>query len=113
VVVVYDHFVLFGGFGLSPDPSNPFRPANPMDIWTSRDGAHWRQVSETPWNARSPADIKYDFKALFVATGKLNLRQQVLSFGGDRETFNFADPFNWQRVDNDVWRYAWPHFPWR
>jgi hypothetical protein len=111
VLVVYDHFVLFGGFGISPDPANPFRPSNPMDIWVSRDGAHWRLVSTTPWNARSPADIKYDFKALTVATGKVNLRQQVLTFGGDRETFDFADPLNWLRVDNDVWRYAWPHLP--
>lgn len=112
VVVVYDHFVLFGGFGISPDPTDPFRASNPMDIWVSRDGARWHRVSQTPWNARSPADVKYDFKALTVTTGRFNLRQQVLTFGGDRETFDFADPGNWLRVDNDVWRYAWPHFPW-
>jgi hypothetical protein len=113
VVVVYDHFVLFGGFGISPDPADPFRAANPMDIWVSRNGAHWWKVSDSPWNAQSPEQIKYDFKALTVATGRFGLRQQVLTFGGDRETFNFADPSNWLRVDNDVWRYAWPHWPWR
>jgi hypothetical protein len=42
-VVVHDHFVLFGGFGISPDPADPFRAANPMDIWVSRNGAHWRR----------------------------------------------------------------------
>jgi len=33
--------------------------------------------------------------------------------GGDRETFVFADPLNWLRVDNDVWGYGWWHWPWR
>ena len=113
VVVLYDHFVLFGGFGISPDPADPFRAANPMDIWVSRNGAHWWKVSDSPWNAQSPAQIKYDFKALVVSSGRFGLRQQVLTFGGDRETFNFADPLNWLRVDNDVWRYAWPFWPWR
>jgi len=113
VVVLYDHFVLFGGFGISPDPARPFAPANPMDIWVSRDGAHWWMVSDSPWNAQSPGQIKYDFKALTVANGRFGLRQQVLTFGGDRETFDFADLENWRRVDNDVWRYAWPFWPWR
>jgi len=113
VVVLYDHFVLFGGFGISPDPADPFRAANPMDIWVSRNGANWWKVSDSPWNAQTPAQIKYDFKAVVVTTGRLGLRQQVLTFGGDRETFNFADPTNWLRVDNDVWRYAWPFWPWR
>jgi hypothetical protein len=113
VVVLYGHFVLFGGFGISPDPADPFRAANPMDIWVSRNGAHWWKVSDSPWNAQSPAQIKYDFKALAVSAGHFGLRQQVLTFGGDRETFNFADPLNWLLVDNDVWRYAWPFWPWR
>lgn len=84
-----------------------------MDIWVSRNGANWWKVSDSPWNAQIPTQIKYDFKALVVTTGRLGLRQQVLTFGGDRETFNFADPTNWLRVDNDVWRYAWPFWPWR
>lgn len=113
VVVVYDHFVLFGGFGISPDPADPFRAANPMDIWVSRNGAHWWKVSDSPWNARSPEQIKYDFKALTARTGHFGLRKQVLTFGSDRETFNFADPLNYLRVDNDVWRWAWPLWPWR
>jgi hypothetical protein len=29
----------------------------------------------------------------------------LLTFGGDRETFNPFDPVNYLRVDNDVWEY--------
>ena len=29
---------------------------------------------------------------------------KVWTFGGDRETFNPFDPFNYLQVDNDVWR---------
>ena len=32
----------------------------------------------------------------------------MFTFGGDREAFNFADPTNYLRVDNDVWRFAPP-----
>ena len=31
---------------------------------------------------------------------------RVLTFGGDRETFDFADPENYLRVDNDVWTFT-------
>ena len=30
----------------------------------------------------------------------------IYTFGGDRETFDFTDPANYLRVDNDVWRYG-------
>ena len=31
----------------------------------------------------------------------------IFSFGGDRETFNFFDPFNYLNVDNDVWNFSY------
>ena len=72
-----------------------------MDIWVSRDGERWRQVSDSPWNATSSEEIKYDFEAF-------SLDGVIYTFGGDRETFNIPDPTNYLRVDNDVWRYALP-----
>jgi hypothetical protein len=30
----------------------------------------------------------------------------VLTVGGDRETFEFGDPENYLRVDDDVWWWA-------
>ena len=40
-VVVDNDIVLFGGFGLSTDPNDPFKPSNPIDMWVSEDGANW------------------------------------------------------------------------
>ncbi len=107
-VVVLNQIVLFGGFGLSSDPTDPFKPSNPMDVWVSRNGRHWEQVSDSPWNADGPEDIKYDFDALVVWGAGRGWRPSILTFGGDRETFNFFDPFNYLNVDNDVWRFAPP-----
>jgi len=90
--VVYDNIVCFGGFGL---------PENPMDVWVSPDGAVWEQVSDSPWNAVDPEEVKYDFEGFAVG-------DVIFTFGGDRETFDFGDPDNYLRVDNDVWRYALP-----
>ena len=90
--VVYDNIVCFGGFGL---------PENPMDVWVSPDGATWEQVSDSPWNAVDPEEVKYDFEGFAVG-------DEIFTFGGDRETFDFTDPDNYLRVDNDVWRYALP-----
>jgi hypothetical protein len=106
VVVLLNRFVLFGGFGLSDDPADPFKAANPMDIWISKDGAEWEQVSDSPWNAVTPEEIKYDFDALAVKGGKGGQRPSIFTFGGDRETFDFTDPTNYLNVDNDVWRFA-------
>jgi len=108
VVVVDKHMVLFGGFGLSDDPSDPFAPGNPMDVWASGDGALWEQVDDTPWNAASPGDVKYDLDALVVDAGPNGLGPAILTFGGDRETFDFTDFTNWLNVDNDVWRFTLP-----
>lgn len=90
--VSFGNIVCWGGFGL---------PENPMDVWVSPDGADWEQVSDSPWNAESTDDIKYDFEG--IAVGDV-----IYTFGGDRETFDFTDPDNYLRVDNDVWRYALP-----
>jgi hypothetical protein len=90
--VIYDNIVCFGGFGL---------PENPMDVWVSPDGVSWEQVSDAPWNAVDPEEVKYDFEGFAVGDA-------IYTFGGDRETFDFTDPDNYLRVDNDVWRYALP-----
>jgi hypothetical protein len=110
VVVLLNRFVLFGGFGLSTDSSDPFKPSNPTDVWVSKDGAHWTQVSDSPWNAVTPADIKYDFDALVARGGWGGLRPSIFTFGGDRETFDFTDPLNYLNVDNDVWRFSPPYW---
>jgi hypothetical protein len=102
-VVLGNRIYLFGGFGLSPDPADPFKPSNPMDVWVSRDGAEWALISNAPWNAVGPEQVKYDFKALSIVGGQWGLPPSIFTFGGDRETFNFADPENYLRVDNDVW----------
>jgi hypothetical protein len=98
--VVKDKIVLFGGFGLI---------SNPMDVWTSKDGANWEQVSDSPWNAVSPDEIKYDFDVVVSQGKKHGLGPSIFTFGGDRETFDFEDPTNYLRVDNDVWRFSSPN----
>lgn len=108
VVVLRNHMVLFGGFGLSEDPADPFAPANPMDVWISRNGEVWEEISGAPWNAGSPADIKYDFDALVARGGPGSRGNAIYTFGGDRETFDFTDPFNYLNVDNDVWKFFLP-----
>jgi hypothetical protein len=32
----------------------------------------------------------------------------IYTFGGNRETFDFFDPTQWQNIDNDVWRFSLP-----
>jgi len=110
VVVMKNHFVLFGGFGLSNIPEDPFKASNPMDVWISRDGAKWKQVSDSPWNAVTPEEIKYDFDALVVKKGRGRHRPSIYTFGGDRETFDFNDINNYLNVDNDVWRFSPPRW---
>ena len=104
--VLLDTIACFGGFGLPPSPFAP--SANPRDLWVSKDGATWQLVSDSPWNASSSEDIKYDFDVLVVQGGVGGDRPSIYTFGGDRETFNFFDPTNYLRVDNDVWRFAPP-----
>jgi len=92
--VLADEFVCFGGFGLVE---------NPMDTWTSPDGAAWSLLAEPPWNAADQAAIKYDFDSITVETDAGPI---VMTFGGDRETFDFADPENYLRIDDDVWTFG-------
>ena len=96
-VLLNGEIVCFGGFG---------QPTNPMDMWTSRDGRTWRLLPTTAWGATSPDQVKYDFDAVVVQAGRHGCRPGILTAGGDRETFDFTDPDNWRRVDNEVWRYS-------
>ena len=105
VVVAQDRLVLFGGFGLGPD--NGISPANPSDVWVSNKGKVWKKVNNAPWNADGSEDIKYDFDAV-VVKGANKGQDAIYTFGGDRETFNFGDPNNYLRVDNDVWKFSLP-----
>jgi hypothetical protein len=95
-VVVLEGIVCLGGFSLL---------SNPVDMWTSRDGAHWKQLPFAAWGATSPDEIKYDFAAVSMR-GLFELRTQIYISGGDRETFDFTDPNNYLRVDADVWRFG-------
>lgn len=86
--------VCFGGFGLVE---------NPLDVWVTENGSTWQQAEGSPWNATDPAEGKYDFDAVSVpASG--DAPAAILTFGGDRETFDFTDPENHLRIDNDVWQ---------
>jgi hypothetical protein len=84
----------FGGFG---------PVTNPMDQWISVDGAAWHQHRGAPWNATDSEQIKYDFEAVTVFEDGAPV---VLTFGGDRETFDFGDPDNYLRADADIWRFG-------
>ena len=88
--------VCFGGFGLIE---------NPMDVRTTTDGSGWTLLDDAAWNAADHTLVKYDFESITVVDGD---RPVVLTFGGDRETFDFSDPDNWLRVDADVWRFELP-----
>lgn len=112
--VLANNFVCMGGFGT---------PSNPSDIWVSKDGADWTQVSSSPWNNdpdwnafidplcefTPPGlicdNIRYDFDMLTVKGGKGGMKPSIFTFGGDREVF-YPIPFNYFRVENDVWRYS-------
>jgi hypothetical protein len=106
--VLRQTFVCFGGFGQSGDPSNPFEPSNPMDVWVSANGADWQELADPPWNATQPADIKYDYDTVVAPAGPDGIGQAIYTFGGDRETFDFLDPTQWLNVDNDVWKFQLP-----
>ena len=95
--LVGNQFVCFGGFGLVE---------NPTDMWASVDGAEWTELEQVPWASEDPTAMRYDFDALVVDVADVG--PTVLTFGGDRETFDFTDPENYLRVDNDVWSFAPP-----
>jgi hypothetical protein len=114
VLVADNYFVLFGGFGLDPNfnplifPPQKYVPSNPMDVWVSKDGKDWEVLKNKPWNAASPADVKYDFDAVVVKGNNEYMPHAIYTFGGDRETFDFSDFTNYLNVDNDVWRFSLP-----
>ena len=91
--VVKGKIVCFGGFGL---------PTNPTDAWWSKKGSTWTKLPGNSWNAVSPDEAKYDFDSAVIPGGRGG--KAIYTFGGDRETFDFADLENYLRVDNDVWR---------
>lgn len=106
--VLLGRIVCFGGFGLSGDPTDPFKPANPTDIWVSADGRKWRELEGTAapvWNAQSPADINYDFAAFPVYFVNGRFQPSIFTFGGDRETFDPFDFTAFEKVDNHVWQF--------
>lgn len=92
--VVRAGFVCFGGFGLIE---------NPIDVWSSPDGETWTLVEGAPWNAAGPEEARYDFDSIAVGAPGA---ERILTVGGDRETFDFDDPDNWTRVDDDVWSFG-------
>ena len=107
--VLFGKFICFGGFGLSQDPTMPFKPSNPVDIWASNNGADWIQLggsASPPWNAAGPEDIKYDFAAFPVYWVNGRFQPSIFTFGGDRETFDPTDFLGFQKVDNDVWQFT-------
>jgi hypothetical protein len=112
--VLANHFVCFGGYSPS---------GNPSDIWVSKNGADWQQVSDSPWNNQpgepceesSPEvtcdNIRYDFDTLTVKGGPGGQKPSIVTFGGDRELFPVPPDFsvpadNWNRIENDVWLYS-------
>jgi hypothetical protein len=94
--VLGDEFVCFGGFGLQ---------ANPTDAWYSADGVTWSELPEPPWAAGTADDIRYDFASITIET---DAGPAILTVGGDRETFDFDDPENHLRIEDDVWLLAPP-----
>ena len=88
--------VCFGGFG---------QPTNPVDMWASEDGATWRELDQSPWGASSPDQVRYDFDSVVIDDARSGL-SAILTVGGDRETFDYTDPLNYTRVDDDVWVFA-------
>lgn len=92
--------VCFGGFG---------QDVNPIDVWASADGQVWTQIDSSPWNATVSEEGRYDFDSTVVvvphSSGPL---LGIITVGGDRETFEFGDPENWLRVDDDVWWFVVP-----
>ena len=70
------------------------------------DLGRWREVVPPRGQAVERHHIGrrvYDFAAI-VSSSSSN--SSIYTFGGDRETFNFFDPVNYLRIDNDVWAFG-------
>ena len=91
-----DDFVCFGGFGLR---------GNPTDVWASSDGKSWTELNGSPWAVDDEDGIRYDFASLSLADAD-GVPRSILTFGGDRETFDFDDPENYLRIEDDVWLFT-------
>lgn len=105
--VLIDEIVCFGGYGEVPGAPPAF--ANPTDMWTSRDGKTWTELTAPaapPWNGQSPADMRYDFDALVFSGGRAGLRPSIMTFGGDRERFGLPSNVNAFLIENDVWQFS-------
>jgi hypothetical protein len=105
-VVLVNRIVCFGGYG--EIPGVPPIPANPTDVWSSRDGATWTELpppASPPWNGASPADMRYDFDALVYSGGRAGLPPSIMTFGGDRERFGLPSDVNAFLLENDVWQF--------
>ena len=89
--VLGSEVVCFGGFGLVE---------NPTDAWSSPNGVDWTLLGQHPWSADDPDLARYDFDSISITT---EAGPAILTVGGDRETFDFDDPDNWLRVEDDVW----------
>jgi hypothetical protein len=103
-VVLVNQIVCFGGYG--EVPGVPPEPANPTDIWASRDGRNWTELASPaspPWNGALPADMRYDFDALVFSGGRAGLPPSIMTFGGDRERFGLPEEVNAFLLENDVW----------
>ena len=77
-VAVDDNFVVFGGFGLSTDPMDPFRPSIPVDMWVSEDGVSWELLDDGVWG---PAE-KLGYWVLLPALIVQGLATNALPEGG-------------------------------
>jgi N-acetylneuraminic acid mutarotase len=109
--VIDNRIVCFGGFGLEE---------NPIDMWSSKDGSKWKQLNASPWDATTSEEIKYDFDVLVAKRGESKpggkgcagknapRRCAIFTFGGDRERFDLPPQVNFDRIDNDVWRFSQP-----
>ena len=109
--MINNRIVCFGGFGLDE---------NPVDMWSSKNGSDWKQLAAPPWKATDSEEIKYDFDVLVAKRGesgssgrgcagkKAPRRCAIFTFGGDRERFDLPPQVNFDRIDNDVWRFSQP-----
>lgn len=52
--------------------------------------------------------LKYDFDIIVTDAYGLDPAPAIFTFGGDRETFDFDDPENYLRIDDDIWKFSLP-----